>query len=73
MDKAIKKFIPFVLLSMMAISVKGQAGDAKITSQNGVRNLSYKVHRSVDDRKEIITSCSVTTGSVNEAHVLEKA
>ncbi|MBU4267556.1 MAG: transposase, partial [Acidobacteria bacterium] len=47
--------------------------DAKITSQNGVRNLSYKVHRSVDDRKEIITSCSVTTGSVNEAHVLEKA
>jgi len=46
--------------------------DATITSQNGVRNLSYKVHRSVDDRKEIITSCSVTTGSVNEAHVLEK-
>ena len=46
--------------------------DATITNQNGVRNLSYKVHRSVDDRKEIITSCSVTTGSVNEAHVLEK-
>jgi IS5 family transposase len=46
--------------------------DATITSQNGVRNLSYKVHRSVDDRKEIITSCSVTTGAVNEAHVLEK-
>jgi transposase/uncharacterized protein (UPF0179 family) len=46
--------------------------DATITNQNGVRNLSYKVHRSVDDRKEIITSCSVTTGAVNEAHVLEK-
>jgi len=46
--------------------------DATITKQNGVRNLSYKVHRSVDDRKEIITSCSVTTGAVNEAHVLEK-
>jgi len=46
--------------------------DATITSQSGVRNLSYKVHRSVDDRKEIITSCSVPTGSVNEAHVLEK-
>jgi transposase len=46
--------------------------DATITSQSGVRQLSYKVHRSVDDRKEIITSCSVTTGSVNEAHVLEK-
>ena len=47
--------------------------DATITSQSGVRQLSYKVHRSVDDRKEIITSCSATTGSVNEAHVLEKA
>jgi len=46
--------------------------DATITSQSGVRNLSYKVHRSVDDRKEIITSCSVTTGSVNEAHILEQ-
>jgi transposase len=46
--------------------------DATITHQNGTRNLSYKVHRSVDDRKEIITSCSVTTGAVNEAHVLEK-
>ncbi len=46
--------------------------DATITSQSGVRQLSYKVHRSVDDRKEIITSCSVTTGAVNEAHVLEK-
>jgi len=46
--------------------------DATITNQNGVRDLSYKVHRSVDDRKEIITSCSVTTGAVNEAHVLEK-
>jgi len=46
--------------------------DSTITNQNGVRDLSYKVHRSVDDRKEIITSCSVTTGAVNEAHVLEQ-
>ena len=28
--------------------------DATITNQNGARNLSYKVHRSVDDRKEIM-------------------
>jgi IS5 family transposase len=46
--------------------------DATITHQNGVRQLSYKVHRSVDEKKEIITSCDVTTGVVNEAHVLEQ-
>ena len=46
--------------------------DATITSQSGVSKLSYKVHRSVDERKEIITSCCVTTGVVNEAHVLGK-
>ncbi|MFH2107421.1 MAG: hypothetical protein ABII93_02020 [Chrysiogenia bacterium] len=34
MDKAIKKFMPFVLLCMMAITVKGQAGDLKITGED---------------------------------------
>jgi len=46
--------------------------DATITSQSGVSKLSYKVHRSVDEQEEIITSCFVTTGAVNEAHVLGK-
>jgi len=34
MDKAIKKIMPFVLLSMMAIGVMGQVGDAKLTKED---------------------------------------
>ena len=33
MDKAIKKFMPLVLMGMMAISVMGQVGNAKITKE----------------------------------------
>lgn len=46
--------------------------DATIVSGSAGRGLFYKVHRSVDEKHEIITSCQVTTGAVNEAHVLEQ-
>lgn len=45
--------------------------DASVHRQGGGRSrLMYKVHRSVDDRHEIITATEVTSGSVNEAHLL---
>ncbi len=46
--------------------------DATIVSGNKGNGLFYKVHRSVDEKHEVITSCQVTTGAVNEAHVLEQ-
>jgi transposase len=46
--------------------------DASVLRQGGGRSkLRYKVHRSVDEKNEIITATTVTTGSVNEAHMLE--
>ncbi len=45
--------------------------DASVIRQGGGRSkLRYKVHRSVDEQNEIITATTVTTGSVNEAHLL---
>jgi transposase/uncharacterized protein (UPF0179 family) len=45
--------------------------DASVLRQGGVGSkLKYKVHRSVDEKNEIITATTVTTGSVNEAHML---
>lgn len=43
--------------------------DATITRD---RQLSYKTHRTVDGRHEIITSCETTTGIQNEGQVLIK-
>ncbi|MBE0525280.1 MAG: IS1182 family transposase [Methanosarcinales archaeon] len=46
--------------------------DASVQRQGGSRSkLKYKVHRGVDGKHEIITATSVTTGSVNEAHLLK--
>jgi len=46
--------------------------DASVQRQGGGRSkLKYKVHRGVDGKHEIITATSVTTGSVNEAHLLK--
>ena len=43
--------------------------DASIVTQGKVHNqLSYKVHRAVDERSEIITATEVTTGVTNEGH-----
>jgi IS5 family transposase len=36
----------------------------------GSTKLRYKVHRSVDEGFEIITSCVTTPGTTNEAHIL---
>jgi transposase len=36
----------------------------------GGSKLQYKVHRGVDEKQEIITATTVTTGSVNEAHLM---
>lgn len=44
--------------------------DASLGREKGRQGLYYKVHRSVDEANEIITTCDVTTGAVNEAHVL---
>ena len=43
--------------------------DATITKN---QQLSYKTHRTVDRKHEIITSCETTTGIQNEGQVLEK-
>lgn len=46
--------------------------DASVLRQGGGRSkLRYKVHRGIDEQNEIITATTVTTGSVNEAHMLE--
>ena len=44
--------------------------DATLVRAKGDTKLRYKVHRSVDESYEIITSCKTTTGIVNEASVL---
>jgi transposase len=45
--------------------------DASLVSQGNVRSqLSYKVHRAVDARAEVITATAVTSGAVNEGRLL---
>ena len=45
--------------------------DASIVRKGkGSSRLHYQVHRSVDEKREIITATEVTTGSINEAHRL---
>ncbi|MBM3136349.1 MAG: transposase [Chloroflexi bacterium] len=45
--------------------------DASLVSQGKVRSqLSFKVHRAVDEKTEIITATEVTSGAVNEGHLL---
>ena len=36
----------------------------------GKPQLSYQVHRAVDERTEIITATEATAGDINEAHLL---
>ncbi len=45
--------------------------DASLVSKGKVRSqLSFKVHRAVDSRSEVITATQVTSGAVNEGHLL---
>jgi hypothetical protein len=45
--------------------------DASLVSKGKVRSqLSFKVHRAVDERAEVITATEVTSGAVNEGHLL---
>jgi len=45
--------------------------DASIVTQGKVHNqLSYKIHRAVDEQSEIITATEVSPGAVNEGHLL---
>jgi transposase len=45
--------------------------DASLVSQGTVRSqLSFKVHRAVDAKAEVITATTVTSGAVNEGHLL---
>ena len=45
--------------------------DASLVSQGKVRSqLSFKVHRAVDGQSEVITATTVTSGAVNEGHLL---
>lgn len=45
--------------------------EASLVSQGKVRSqLSFKVHRAVDSRSEVITGTRVTSGAVNEGHLL---
>ncbi len=45
--------------------------DASLVSKGKVRSqLSFKVHRAVDSQNEIITATEVTSGAVNEGHLL---
>jgi transposase len=45
--------------------------DASIVTQGKARSqLSYKAHRAVDERSEIITATEVTPGAVNEGRLL---
>lgn len=43
--------------------------DATIVNR-GKAKLSYQVHRAVDGKNEVITATDVTTGIVNEAHLM---
>ncbi len=45
--------------------------DASLVSQGkGRSQLSFKVHRAVDGKAEVITATTVTSGAVNEGHLL---
>jgi transposase len=45
--------------------------DASLVSKGKVRSqLSFKVHRAVDEKTEVITATQVTSGAVNEGHLL---
>jgi len=45
--------------------------EASLVSQGKVRSqLSFKVHRAVDSHSEVITATQVTSGAVNEGHLL---
>ena len=45
--------------------------DASMVSKGKVRSqLSFKVHRAVDEKTEVITATEVTSGAVNEGHLL---
>ncbi len=45
--------------------------DASLVSKGKVRSqLSFKVHRAVDEKTEVITASAVTSGAVNEGHLL---
>jgi transposase len=45
--------------------------DASLVSKGKVRSqLSFKGHRAVDDQTEVITAAEVTSGAVNEGHLL---
>jgi transposase len=45
--------------------------DASLVSKGRVRSqLSFKVHRAVDAQSEVITATEVTSGAVNEGHLL---
>jgi hypothetical protein len=45
--------------------------DASLVSKGKVRaQLSFKVHRAVDEKAEVITATEVTSGAVNEGHLL---
>jgi len=45
--------------------------DASIVRKGkGSQRLHYQIHRSVDEKREIITATDVTPGSINEAHRL---
>ena len=59
---------------------KGKANSKHISSTDpdasmaragaGRSKLQYKIHRTVDERAEVITATDVTTGETNEAHLL---
>ena len=45
--------------------------DASLVSKGkGRSQLSFKVHRAVDEKTEVITATEVTSGAVNEGHLL---
>ena len=45
--------------------------EASLVSKGKVRSqLSFKVHRAVDSRSEVITATQVTSGAINEGHLL---
>jgi len=76
MDNTIRKFMPLVLLSIMAISIKGQAGDTKITRQDIIgkawkamfgerHNMGEKVRRKGFTRMSVSTSTPKTGCSIS--------
>jgi len=45
--------------------------DASLVSKGKVRSqLSFKAHRAVDEKAEVITATQVTSGAINEGHLL---